>query len=309
MLRVTNKMIADRSLHNLQSVLRRMETVNQQLSTGKRVSRPSDDPTAVEVAMRLESTLVETKQYIANADKGITWLNTADAAFHHASSVLQRGRELAQYGANGALSQEDRLALAREVEQLVHDLVQVGNTKLGDKYLFAGVNTQSPPFVAVGDPITSVTYQGSSMQPDPSAPYPELWGRHIPVGPGTSMNVSVTGDVALLPAMEALIEVGRHLRDPAQTDKLGNEDLAKLDDAIDTLLRWRAEVGAKSNRLELVRERLQETELNLTNLLSKTVDVDVPRAIMELKQEESVYRLALASSARIIQPTLLDFLR
>lgn len=318
-MRITNRMMADRSLLNLNATLRRMDRYHQQLSTGKRISMPSDDPSGTERSMRLHTTILETEQYVSTVGEAISWLDSADAALDQASTLLQRARELVVAGANGALPAESREALAVEMDQLVEDLITVGNLKHGIKFVFAGENTLTTPFVGISDPaeypqngkgetvggapITRVEYRGTTL--DPADP---LSGIVVEIGGGSTMRISTHGNDALSLAFEALIEARNHLWE-GDTQSLSTTDIVKMDEAIDQVLRARSDIGAKSNRLELVRDRLNHLHTNLTKLLSDIEDIDPAEAIMHLKMEETVYRAALASGARIIMPSLLDFLR
>src|SRR5690606_26205991 len=132
--------------------------------------------------------------------------------------------------------------------------------------------------------------------------------RRVEISPAVTIEVNVVGEEAFKPVFKAMVALRNALVDN-EPEKLGGEVLGALDEAINNLLRIRAEVGAKANRLETAANRLEELEINVSRVLSETEDVDVAKAIMELKMQENVYRLALASGARIIQPTLMDFLR
>ena len=90
---------------------------------------------------------------------------------------------------------------------------------------------------------------------------------------------------------------------------LSTSDIGKFDEAIDKNVTTRAEIGAKMNRLDLTQSRLEDQEINLRSLKSENEDVDIAETIMELRMQESVYQASLASGARVMQPTLLDFLR
>lgn len=300
--RITNQMIAKQTMRNLSASLARLDTHNRHLSTGKRISVPSDDPAGTEIAMRLRTTMVENEQHINNVGDALSTLLTTDSALGHATEVLHRARVLVLDGANGSVPNEARQAIAMELDQLVQDLIQVGNHKDGSKYIFSGMNTLSEAFVPVysaDGQITSVQYQGTSgegMIPT------------VEIGAGITMPVNIAGNEAILPAIEALI-AARDRMAAGDTEGLSQQSVAEIDDAMDVLLTARAEVGARHNRLELAKGRMEEAHINFSRLLSDREDVDIAETIMHLKMEENVYRMALASGARILQPTLLDFLR
>lgn len=307
--RVTNQMMSQRMLENLWASMRRLDKWNQQLSTGRRISLPSDDPADTETAMRLRTLLREGEQYMRNVDDALAWLEATDAALNHATQVLQRARELIIYGGNGTLTDEARQALATEMNQLIHDLFAVANTKHGQRYLFAGENTLIRPFEAIleepddpNSPVGNFQYHGTRYEPADG-----FDGLELEIEAGNTLRYNIFGNDVFEPIFDVLIAVREHLEN-GNLDDLTGDDLGKFDEAMDNLLRWRAEVGARVNRLELVRERLSQNQVNLEKLSAEVEGIDIAEVIMRLKMEENVYRAALGAGARIIQPTLLDFL-
>lgn len=295
-MRVTNNMIVQNTIRHIHAGLRRVERYNEQLSSGKALRVPSDGPAAVVGAMRYRSQLVEVDQYMGNIRDASSWLDATESALAEAGKALERGRELALYGANDTNTPSDRMTLAEEVDQLIHHLVQVANATVGDRHLFSGQATDVPPYPIQDSYPTPPTDQGDQAE------------RRVEIGPGVTLAVNVTAQEAFDPVLDAMVDL-REALTSSDTDALSDTVLQELDAATDNLLRIRAEVGAKGHRLEAALSRLGDLEINVTSLLSATEDVDVARAIMELKMEENVYRLALATGARIMQPTLMDFLR
>jgi len=289
-------MIARGLLSNLNNHLERMERLHYQLSSGKRLRFPSDDPTATSISMRLRTGLVQTRQHRANLDAALSWLEATDSALNELTEVLHRAKELAVYGASETLPQEAREALAKEVEQLLQHVIDIANTRHGGLYIFSGNKTFDAPY----------TYDPASSS------WPEYYGddgeRKYEFSDGVTVTVNVTGDTVFNPILSALKKLYEELME-GNGDQVGGPVLGQLDDALDSLLRVRADVGARVNRLELARSRLDELELNFEQLLANTEDVDIARAIVDLKVSENAYRAALAAGARIIQPSLLDFLR
>ena len=307
--RVTNQMMSQRMLENLWASMRRLDKWNQQLSTGRRISLPSDDPADTETAMRLRTLLREGEQYMRNVDDALAWLEATDAALNHATQVLQRARELIIYGGNGTLTDEARQALATEMNQLIHDLFAVANTKHGQRYLFAGENTLIRPFEVIleepddpSSPVVDFEYHGTRYEPADG-----FDGLELEIEAGNTLRYNIFGNDVFEPIFDVLIAVREHLENGNLNDLTG-DDLRNFDEAMDNLLRWRAEVGARVNRLELVRERLSQNQVNLEKLSAEVEGIDIAEVIMRLKMEENVYRAALGAGARIIQPTLLDFL-
>lgn len=309
-LRVTNQMMAHRMMQNLWASLGRLDRWNQQLSTGRRISIPSDDPSGTEAAMRLRTSIQAGQQYIRNVDEALSWLEATDSALEHVTQVMQRARELILYGANGTLPEESRQALADEMEQLLEDLVNVANSKHGQRYLFAGENTLQQPFTVEREdpdnptsPIVKVTYNGTALDPGNN-----LFGLEVEIEAGITLRYNLFGNDVFLPAFEALTAALEALRN-GDTETLSDAALENFDAAFDNILRWRSEAGARTNRLELVRDRLTHNQVDLEKLATEIEGVDIAEVIMKLKMEENVYRAALAAGARIIQPTLVEFLR
>src|SRR5690606_1596418 len=293
-MRVTNNMIARNAVNNLNLHLRRQEELHYQIASGKRLRVPSDDPAATSHSMRLHSDLTHTKQYRANIGVALSWLEATDSVLNEVGQALQRVKELAVYGANGVLPQDARDAIAREVDQILEHLVDLANSSHAGLYLFGGHRTTTPPYVLSDGTVTS--YQTDTGR------------RELEIASGVKIAVNVLG----AELFDQIFQAVTKLRDAlyaGETATVGNQSLAEVEDALDTLLRVRADVGARINRLELADARMQELELNVEQLISDNEDVDLARAIIDLKVAENVYRAALASGARIIQPTLLDFLR
>ncbi|MBO8142819.1 MAG: flagellar hook-associated protein FlgL [Firmicutes bacterium] len=296
-MRVTSNMIAQGLLANLNAHLRRMEDLHHQLSSGKRLRRASDDPAATSISMRLHTSLVHTRQHRANLDAAVSWLEATDSALAEAGEVLQRAKELAVYGANDTMPLDAREALAQEVDQLLHHMIAIANTTHAGLYIFAGHKTQTPPYAAGSGTITAApAYAGDTGL------------REYEIGDGVTVAVNLPGDAVFDPILQSLIDLRDNLRS-GDGDAVGGQVLGDLEAALDGLLRARADVGARANRLELARARLDEMELNFEQLLSNTEDADIARVIIDLKTSENAYRAALAAGARIIQPSLIDFLR
>lgn len=300
-MRITNKMLVTNSLSTLNKGLEQLESISGRLAAGKKLLVPSDDPIGTGNVLRMHRGLAETKQYVANTDYGIGMLLAADGALTDLTEILQRGRELAIYGANGTLPEDSLHALAKEVNELVDHAVQVANSTYGGSYIFGGQETTKPPYAIEtldgdGHIDAMKPYQGSSLSTS------------VEVGPGSTLEINAPGSLVFDNAFSVLIELREHLS-AGETDKISSETLGKLDDVISQALRFQAEVGAKGKRLEITKSRLQGLDLNLQTLISKTEDIDVAEAIMMLKMQENAYRLALDTTARIIQPTLMDFLR
>lgn len=296
-MRITNNMIARGMMSNLNAHLRRMDQLHYQMSSGKRLRVPSDDPAATSISMRLHSDLLQTKQHRANISSALSWLQATDAALNEVSEALHRAKDLAIYGANGVLPQDAREALAAEVDQIVLHMIDLGNASQAGLYLFSGNETLTQPYaLASDDPPTVAPYAGDDGV------------RSYEISEGVTVGVNVPGGQLFDDIFSSLLQLRDALYD-GDLETIGGDAMRDLDGALDGLLRVRADVGARLNRLELAAARMHELELSVEQLIADTEGVDIAKVIIDLKVSENAYRSALASGARIIQPTLLDFLR
>lgn len=302
-MRVTNNMLARNVLQNLQVNLARMQKYQNQLSSGRSVSRPSDNPLSTVRIMGLTTRLETGEQYRKNIDMSLSWLTTTESALAGINNIMQRVRELAIYGASGTLSADDRATIVDEVKQLRGNLMQVANSDIEGRYVFAGFNTADVPFVEEGDPV-EVVYKGDGGKMQ--------WE----IAPGVTMEVNIngnnfeedeTGDKINV-FFDALLFLEEKLRS-GETEKLSGEAIEKIDKAITRVLNLRSEVGAKMNRLEMATSRNFEEKINMTGLRSSLYDIDMAEILINYRIQESVYHASLSTGARSIQPSLVDFLR
>ncbi|MGI6143945.1 MAG: flagellar hook-associated protein FlgL [bacterium] len=294
-MRVTNSMLINNFLRNLNNNLARLERTQNRLATGKRISRPSDDPSGLAYSMGLRANLAALERYEKNVDTAQSWLEATDSALDSATNILHRAKELAVYGASETLDEQSREALAEEVGQLLEEMRQVANTNFAGRYIFAGNKTLEEPYPS----STDFSYMGTETE------------RQVEIGVNIVIPYSVTGDRVFGDGDTGILKTLQELQGALDgTGELAPGDLLDdLDAGLDHILSIRAEVGARVNRLELVNNRLEDTHFSYTRLLSETENADIAETIIELKAQENVYLASLGAGARIIQPSLLDFLR
>ena len=290
-MRVTHKMMVESLQQNLSRNFERLQRTHEEISTGKRIRVPSDDPPGAGQALLVRSNIQLNDQYLRTINLSKTWLETSEGALSSFSDVMVRAKELAIQGSNATLGATDRVAIADEVNQLVGAALAAANTNAGGAFLFAGHQTTTTPFTLSG---STLTYQGDSGQ----------MTREI----GQSLNISVntTGD-RLVPALQALISLRDALQSGTPTEV--RSAITGVDDGIDGILELRAESGSKVNRFEFTEQRLEDIQVTLKALLSETEDVDFSEAISRFNLEENVYKASLSAGGKAIQPSLLDFLR
>lgn len=293
-MRITNQMLGQNLMLNLTSVQDKLNTDQNQLSSGHRIFLPSDDPVGIESALRIESTLTAVNSWRANADQGLSFLQTTDGALNNVMTMLQRARELAVQGASDTIGAQGRADIAKEAQQILEQTGVVANTKFGSKYLFGGTNTNQPWDAATG------TWNGNSGV------------INYEIGSQSFVQINVNGQQIFQPAsgqgiFQTLQNFVSHLNNNQQD--LINQDIGALDSQLQNVMAVRSEVGARSNRMQTIQAQLDATNTELTRNLSKIQDVDVSKVVIDLNNQENVYRAALSVGARIIQPSLVDFMR
>ena len=293
--RVTTLTLTRGVLDDVARASTRLARTQQKLSSGKELTRPSDDPSAVARALQLRTEMEGAQQFQRNVGEAQGWADVSDSALETVGEALQRARELVIQGGSGALGLEQRKAIATEVRGLIDTIKQAGNASYGGRYIFAGSATGTAPF-ALG---ASDVYGGNTDQ----------IGRQI--GPGVTLPINIDGRTAIGDDDEGLLAALRgvvaHL-DANDADAL-TADAAVLDTSMDQLNAVRARVGATVNRLEVAAGRLAEYEGTTLKLLSDTEDADFAKAMIDFSVQQSALQAGLKAGASIVQNSLLDFLR
>jgi flagellar hook-associated protein 3 FlgL len=310
-IRVTQTMMNTQLLRNVSNNLGRMNNLQNQLATGRRINTASDDPTGLTFSMRYRSEISANDQYVKNVDSASSMLEYTDMAMGQAEDVLQRVRELSVQGANGSLPQAAYDAINLEMKELYNQMVEVGNSNFNGKYVFNGELTEDAPYakLTLDDSGTPKAYNNATdsgqikyeLAPGVTLAA-NIHGDEVFGAPITGSNDSTSNNV-----FNVISEISDALKN-GDSSKV-SELIGKIDSRLNTLLEKRAEVGARSNRLTLVQDRLSSISINLSSIQSKTEDADMSVVITNLKMEENVYQASLSAGAKLISPSLVDFLR
>jgi flagellar hook-associated protein 3 FlgL len=291
-MRVTTGMAQRHVLTDLRRVQERLATAQSQVSGGKRIEKPSDDPLGAERAMRLKDQLESTSAYRTAVDESRSWLDATDTGLESLGNVVQRVRELTLQAANGATTSSGRQSIKLEVDQLTEQLKTTLNSAYDGRRLFSGMATDTPPYSAA----TGDTYQGNT-------------GAVVrQIGPGVSVQVNITGDDVLSGLLPTLRTLSAHLQ-ANDVASLQSTDLQALDAGFDNLTAKRAQVGAITNRVDAAGQRLDDVYDVTSAFLSKTEDADLPQALTDLSAQQNALQAALRGGASLIQQSLMDFLR
>lgn len=291
-MRITQSMLSNNMLRNLSSSYNKMGKLQEQLSSGKKVNRPSDDPVVVMKGMGYRMQVDKVAQYQKNLGEVNNWLDSSDDALDNVGQALHRAKELVTNAANtGAMTPEDRDKIKIELKQLQEQIQDLANTKVGDKYIFSGTMTDKPLYdkVANSFPADTTAFDKSI---------------EIEVFDGVNLKVN-TNATALFEGIDELFKVIT----TGDDDVDFGEAIKQIETQLDAVLTSRADIGARSNRAELMHNRLEMQEGAAKKQQSENEDIDYEKVITEMLTQEAIHNAALSVGARIIQPSLVDFLR
>ncbi|WP_078392226.1 flagellar hook-associated protein FlgL [Shouchella patagoniensis] len=353
-MRITQPMLTANTLRYSQASYERLSTLQEQLSTQKKISRFSQNPVIAVKSMQYRESQALNTQYKRNINEAHNWLDQSDTSLRETTNVLNRVRELAVKASTGTYGPDERKSVAQETEELRNHLMTIANTSTAGKYIFNGTNTSKAPITTytaeqlVEQDLTDVklSFRGEIYD------YIEENGQFESRNDGSVLRFEdgqffneagdkVDQDEMLIQTrtfdqngVELELQQGVYVKVNAEahrlfSDELFNdlfafeqallnpdvteEELGKYIDKIDTHLRAAADVngqlGARMNRVDLIEDRLEQQDFLLKKIKSQNEDVDFEETVMKLLVAEGIHSAALAASARVIQPSLLDFLR
>lgn len=293
MLRVTDQTMSMAAQRALAARQARLATAQEVATSGERITRPSDDPTGTGEAMRVRAELAAQNQYKRNIDDGTGWLNTLDTALDGATGLLRQARDTVVQGTNGSLNQTARDALATVIDGVRRDLLSAANTRYLGRSVFAGTSDAEAAFTEGTPP----TFNGSGGSVS----------RRI--GPTDTVSVDADGQATFGSGATSVFSL---LDDIAADLRAGVDPqprLAALDSAMSSVVATRADVGTRLGVLT----RATSTNTTATTALnahrSAVEDVDLGKAVMDMQLQQTAYQAALAVTAKVLQPSLTEFLR
>jgi flagellar hook-associated protein 3 FlgL len=304
-MRITTSMIQRNVLADLNTLSEKMNRTQNKASSGKEITRPSDDPFNTARAMGLRQSLDANNQYQRNIDDAVGWQEATESSLASMNDYVRRAQDLVLQGATASTDPDARRMLAGEVDQIIQGLKETANASYGESFLMSGTATGQPPY-KLGD---DDTYQGDMAGLDPTIP-----GVVREIGPGVTMTINTVGRELLGDGgsdgklLSVLRSVSAHLKANDQT-ALQDVDIKALQGTVDGILQVRARNGAMSNRLEAASTRLGQIQGAVTEQLSNTEDADFAKTMIQFSQQSAAYQASLRAGANIVQSSLMDFLR
>jgi len=304
-------MIMNTFLDNLNNNLQNMNRLQAQSSSNRRIVKISDDPVGLLTTLQIRDRISDIEQYSKNIDQANLWLSQTESSMTEIGSIITACYEDVLKASTGTMTATDKQAVAAKIAQMKEQLVNVGNSKVNNKYVFGGYNTMNAPFTESGGLLY---YNGIDMVGGDEATLTAQKDQKIQfeiASGGLKMNVTYTGVEVLGTGDDNLYGILDRLYKALEADASGDE----LSEYADILLDKQSEtlgmisdIGARCNRLDMLKTRYEDDTLNYTKIKSEIEDVDQAEVIMNYQMALSVYNASLSAGADIIQPTLLDFL-
>lgn len=291
-MRITQTMLQDNLLRNLFASQKEMDKYFTQIYTGKKIRRPSEDPVIAMRGINYRTELTEIEQYKRNASGIWKWMDHADDALDKATNVMHRMEDLAIQASNDTLTEAERESIAKEVRQLRDQIVDIANTQVSGRYIFNGTDTDVAP-VQDGQIVAG---EGRNQEV------------RVEIAKGITIPINLNPDdifgEELFENIDSFINA---LENGYQADI--DASIGNLNDSMTKIVQGRAELGARMNRLELIEDRLEHQAIIAEDIMKTNEGVDFEEAVTNLLTQEVIHRAALSAGSKIIQPSLVDFLR
>jgi len=298
-MRVTQNTTANLVTNNLQVIRRRTEDLQQQASTGIKVSQPSDDPVTAQQILNLKARVSAGDQYGRNISNGIAWLTMGESAMAEMGNVITRTKELALQLVTGTNNPDALTAGLNELNQLKQQFILMGNTQMNGKYIFGGFKDDTPAFDTTGNFLG--TDDAIMVEVDRNAPVQINYSGGDLLRGGTPPGSTGTDIVAIFDNLANALSTNNMTTARAQLDE--------LDNGLSQVLSFRTDIGARRNRLDAANGVIEEMKFSITKIMSDKQDVDLMQVISDLSKQQTSFEAAMAAAAKISQVSLLDYLR
>lgn len=302
-LRITPQLVTAATVRDINSAFAALQHRSSELSTGRSILEPSDNPFGAGRAIELQSALDGLSSYGGNIKESTSWASTASSALNSISEIVQRVRGLVLQSTSGTNGKSDLENLSSEVEQLTESIKQDANVQYAGQYVLSGTLTATPPYATGAEDA----YHGNEGAISRT------------IGPGVTLQINQSaatllgngpesGDRKLL---DVLRQIATHMREgtPAGLEALDGSDLKNIDANFETVLKMQAQAGAAVDQLQMAESRIEELRTSATASLSNVQDANIAQVATEYSSDQAGYEAALKAGASIVQMSLLDFLK
>lgn len=302
--RVTQQMTASNLLANINQSLDRLNTTQLELSTGKKINQPSDDPYGTSLILQLNNQISNLTSYSNNVTDGSGWAQAGNAALSDITNAVQRIRELVVQASNGSQNQTGMSADAAEVNQLIDQIKQDANTQYNGQYIFSGAATGTEPYQAGSNDAYAGDTGQVTRQIGPNTSLAVNANLSGVLGTGQTTSGQPAGDGKLL---NTLRNIANDMQS-GNASALSGTDLGQLDTNLGSLTGLTADLGATTDRLQMAASRIQTLQASDAQSLSNTQDADMAQTEVDFSTQQAALTAALQAGAKIVQQSLMDFL-
>ena len=299
-MRVTNQSTYEAIKYNLAQSAMDLVKANKIVASGKRINNLSDDPIGLVQVLSLRESLANIDQMARNVSTARNWLDGGETAIGSVKEIITDMKTLAIQMANGTLGADERAAAAAQVEHALEEIVSLGNSQVNDQFIFAGTKTDTKPFELTTDAIGNqiVVYSGNHT------PFT------IKIGKNTTLEAGHDGEALFGNGASGIFKTLIDFKSSLEAnDVIGIEQaMDDLDTELNDMISATSAIGTKGVRLDVKEKILEDLKLTYTERRSQLEDADILEAISDVKSRETAYQAALASSAKVMRMSLVDYL-
>jgi flagellar hook-associated protein 3 FlgL len=318
-MRITSRMATDNAIQNMAENLEKVSKLQEKIASTKQFQVASEDPTNASASLSLRSQLQTLNSYTDAAEMTQNWMAATDNAFDQLEQIAVRANNLILRGLNDSLSGSERdLSIAPEMQDLVDEAVEIGNTSVNGQYIFSGYQLNQKAF-SLSDSATTLTdYQGNTFTSKVVNYLGDTGSMQRNLGPDQSVTLNVRGDQSILGFLQNLIQASNALLqnniqdtgNPA-TDPINLQaTLTGLKSSLGTLDQHRTSNGARMRQVDSAANFLESIKLETKSLLSEKEDTNMAEGIALLANQQTTYQAVLEVSQRAISAlSLFDYLR
>lgn len=286
--------------------------LSEQVASGKRINRVSDDPIAAKALSAFKENLGRTDQYLRNINYADRSMRQIESSISQINDLMIRARDLAIQANSSSLGDEGREAIAEEIAQLSQQLLSIANTRVGREFIFAGQATSTEPFaldVNFPSATPAASFGGStdlkSIQIGESQTFEtQIRMDEILLGDGNPGSVDIFQSLANL-------EVALRANNIDDTDPASvGQALEDLNLGLDRVQRELSNIGGKTNRLENAKKSLDDHRVLTQEFVSNLQDVDLSEVIYEFQKSQTALQATIGVAGQVLGvQSLMDFLR
>jgi flagellar hook-associated protein 3 FlgL len=308
-MRVTQRMMTENAIHNMSGNLEKLNSLQTKLSAGKQFQVASDDPARASSSLSLRSNLHSLESYSDTAETTLNWMTATDSAFDQLNDIGVQATNLIMRGINDTLSGSDRASsLSTEMQGLLNQAVELGNTSQNNQYIFSGYQVNSKAFELVDSATPLLDYQGVAFTPKVVNYLGDTGIMQRNLGPDQSVTLNVRGDQAINGLLQNLALASNALmqNDTAALQPL----LTSLRSSLDTLGDYRTSNGSRMRQAESATNFLESMQIETKNLLSQNEDINIAEGISLLANQQTTYDAVLQVGQRAISAlSLFDYMK